>query len=206
MLLIEIINYWVITEINLDSIRVITIVDYPISHVAGREIIFCTHPLGIPPAVCDTYLIPFLRRLESQVESTALDDVPRLLWEFGETFIIGVLALKSKTIKVIRATPANSIINCVSPDDFLCFIIIGNFADFISFAFEGAWSCGIIPKRIIGDFICFFIPEFDIWILVAIFSKTLICNSDIDAFLCPSSAYRYTYFICNKVFIISDFY
>ena len=96
MLFIECSNDWVVTEVDFNSERAVAIVNYPVCHIVGREVIVRTLPLGIPPAVGDTNLIPVTVRCERHIEGSGLNLLPNILWERGNTLVVAVVTVKSE--------------------------------------------------------------------------------------------------------------
>ena len=101
MLLVKCSDNGIVTEVDLNVERPVTIVNNTVGHVVGREIIIRSLPLAIPPAVGDAYLIPVCYGLEQHIECSCLDLVPDVLGEGGPALVVAVSAIQTEAIDAV---------------------------------------------------------------------------------------------------------
>jgi len=95
MLIVECTDDWIISEVDFDVECSVAIVNHSVCHIVWRDVIVSSHPLGIPPSVGDTYLIPIGICLAYGIECSSLNYIPNIFWECSNTLVVAIVSVKS---------------------------------------------------------------------------------------------------------------
>ena len=113
----------IITEVNLNVVCSVSIVDNSFGHVPWSNVVIRTKPLYRPPASGDTDLVGVAVRTEAHVEGTSLDSVPYILGECGYTLVVAVVAVKTEAVCAVPVYWTVAIRIVVRPDGGLHFLV-----------------------------------------------------------------------------------